>query len=151
MVQYYTLEQAAQILRVSPDQLKEMARRKEVSSFRDGANLRFRAQEIDELARKRGLGSDPDLQLGEAPPKSGGASSSARRRAQQQAAAGEEDVSGTYDLTIDEPGPRSGSGRGTPGSGKGKPASPRPSQAVPKSPPPSPRPAAPSPRPGKSP
>src|SRR5438132_4452589 len=106
MVQYYTLEQAAQILRVTPDELKEMARRKDVSSFRDGANLRFRSQEIDELARKRGVGSDAELQLGEAPPKAPGSSSSARRRAQQTGAPGEEDVGRTFDLTVDdEPSP----------------------------------------------
>jgi excisionase family DNA binding protein len=66
MVQYYTLEQAAQLLRTSPDQLKEMAKKNEVRAFQDRGTLRFRAQEIDELARARGLGSDPDLQLGEA-------------------------------------------------------------------------------------
>src|SRR5262249_27811168 len=66
MQQYYTLEQAAQILRSTPDQLKEMARKKEVRAFQDRSGWRFRAQEIDELARARGLGSDPELPLGEA-------------------------------------------------------------------------------------
>jgi len=73
MVQYYTLEQAAQILRTTPDQLKEMARKKEVRAFQDRSGWRFRAQEIDELARSRGYGSDPELPLGEAaPPAAGG-------------------------------------------------------------------------------
>src|SRR6185437_6509697 len=66
MVQYYTLEQAAQILRTTPDQLKEMARKKEVRAFQDRSGWRFRAQEIDELARERGYGSDPELPLGDA-------------------------------------------------------------------------------------
>src|SRR5436305_5188896 len=66
MVQYYTLEQAAQVLQTTPDKLKEMAKNNEVRAFQDRGNLRFRAQEIDELARLRGLGSDPELQLGEA-------------------------------------------------------------------------------------
>jgi hypothetical protein len=72
MVQYYTLEQAAQILRATPDELKEMAKRNEVRAFQDRGTLRFRSQEINELARLRGIGSDPELQLGEgaAPPKS---------------------------------------------------------------------------------
>src|SRR6185437_10992377 len=72
MVQYYTLEQAAQILRTTPDQLKEMARKKEVRAFQDRSGWRFRAQEIDELARERGLGSDPELPLGDAPARKAG-------------------------------------------------------------------------------
>ncbi len=66
MVQYYTLEQAAQILRINPEQLKEMARKKEIRAFQDRSGWRFRAQEIDEMARVRGLGSDPELPLGDA-------------------------------------------------------------------------------------
>ena len=66
MVQYYTLEQAAQVLKTTPDKLKEMAKKNEVRAFQDRGNLRFRAQEIDELARSRGLGSDPALPLGDA-------------------------------------------------------------------------------------
>ena len=45
-----------------------MAEEKKVRSFRDRGSLRFRSQDIDELARSLGLGSDPDLQLGEVPP-----------------------------------------------------------------------------------
>src|SRR5262249_10949890 len=66
MVQYYTLEQAAQLLRISPEQLKEMARKKEIRAFQDRSGWRFRSQEIDEMARERGYGSDPELPLGEA-------------------------------------------------------------------------------------
>jgi excisionase family DNA binding protein len=66
MQQYYTLEQAAQILRVSPEDLKEMARKKEIRAFQDRSGWRFRSQEIDELARAKGYGSDPELPLGEA-------------------------------------------------------------------------------------
>jgi excisionase family DNA binding protein len=66
MQQYYTLEQAAQILRINPEQLKEMARKKEIRAFQDRTGWRFRAQEIDELARAKGFGSDPELPLGEA-------------------------------------------------------------------------------------
>jgi excisionase family DNA binding protein len=64
--QYYTLEQAAQILRINPEQLKEMARKKEIRAFQDRSGWRFRSQEIDEMARARGFGSDPELPLGEA-------------------------------------------------------------------------------------
>ena len=79
MVQYYTLEQAAQVLKTTPDKLKEMAKKNEVRAFQDRGNLRFRVQEIDELARTRGLGSDPALPLGDAS-KGGPASPSPRRK-----------------------------------------------------------------------
>src|SRR5690242_1386125 len=74
MQQYYTLEQAAQVLRTTPEQLKEMARKNEVRAFQDRGSLRFRSQEIDELARSRGYGSEPELPLGEAPPARAGGS-----------------------------------------------------------------------------
>jgi excisionase family DNA binding protein len=66
MQQYYTLDEAARVLQTTPDKLKEMAKRKEIRSFQDRGTLRFRAQEIHELARAQGLGSDAELQLGEA-------------------------------------------------------------------------------------
>jgi excisionase family DNA binding protein len=65
MPQYYTLEEAASKLQMSPDDLREMAKRKEVRAFQDRGSWRFRVQEIDELARERGLGSDPEVQMGE--------------------------------------------------------------------------------------
>jgi excisionase family DNA binding protein len=68
MVQYYTLEQAAQILRVTPEKLREMAKRNEIRAFQDRGSLRFRAQEVDELARAKGLGSDLDLPAAEGRP-----------------------------------------------------------------------------------
>jgi excisionase family DNA binding protein len=71
MVQYYTLQEAAAKLRVSADTLKEMAKNGEVRAFQDRGSLRFRAQEVDELARLRGQNSEPDLQLGDAPPAAG--------------------------------------------------------------------------------
>ncbi len=72
MVQYYTLREAAEKLRMDPEKLKEMAKNNQLRAFQDRGTLRFRAPEIDEMARSLGLGSDPDLQLGELPaPKSG--------------------------------------------------------------------------------
>jgi hypothetical protein len=68
MVQgYYTLEEAARILGMAPDQLSQMAQRREVRAFADRGTWRFRTQDIEELGRRQGLASDPDLQLGEAP------------------------------------------------------------------------------------
>jgi hypothetical protein len=66
MPQFYTLEEAARILQTSPDELKKMAERNEVRAFRDRGTMRFRGPEIDELARRRGKDSGPELQLGEA-------------------------------------------------------------------------------------
>src|SRR5262245_19828441 len=67
-IQYYTMEEAARILGTSAEELKQLAKRGELRPFQDRGTLRFRAQEIDELARRRGRASDssPDLQLGEA-------------------------------------------------------------------------------------
>ncbi len=68
MVQgYYTLEEAARILGMAPDQLSQMAQRREVRAFADRGTWRFRTQDIEELGRQKGLASDPELQLGEAP------------------------------------------------------------------------------------
>src|SRR5205823_10122470 len=66
MVQgYYTLEESAQILGISPDELKQRARKGEIRSFQDRGTWRFRIQDIQELARMTGKGSDPELALGE--------------------------------------------------------------------------------------
>src|SRR5437899_3261613 len=67
MVQgYYTLEEAARILGMAADELNQMAQHREVRAFADRGTWRFRTQDIEELARRRGLGSSPDLPLGEA-------------------------------------------------------------------------------------
>lgn len=68
MVQgYYTLEEAARILGMATEELSHMAQRHEVRGFTDRGTWRFRTQDIEELARRRGQGSNPDLPLGEAP------------------------------------------------------------------------------------
>src|ERR1700693_5980327 len=71
MVQgYYTLEEAAKILELPPDKLSQMAQKREVRAFADRGTWRFRTQDIEELARRMGRGSNPDLQLAEPlPPK----------------------------------------------------------------------------------
>src|SRR6516165_8834428 len=76
MVQgYYTLQEAAQVLGMPPDELKQMAQKNQIRSFQDRGTWRFRVQDIQELARQRGAASDLELPLGEAPksnaPKSG--------------------------------------------------------------------------------
>lgn len=63
MAQFYSLEEAARVLGMSPDDLKSKAQHREVRAFLDGGTWRFRVADMDELARRRGLGSDPDLRL----------------------------------------------------------------------------------------
>ena len=77
MAQFYTLDEAAQRLNISPDEFKRRSKLEwtSIRPFRDGATLRFRAADIDELARSLGEASDPGLQPG--PPGSPGADSSA--------------------------------------------------------------------------
>ena len=86
MVQYYTLEEAANLLHLSAEKLKDMVKKNEVRAFQDRGTLRFRRQEIDELVRVRGLGSDPELQLGDPPPASASASPSSRKRSKVEPA-----------------------------------------------------------------
>jgi len=64
-MQYYTLEEAARLLGTTPDDVKKMAERNELCPFRDRGSMRFRSQEVEELARRLGRGSDAELQLGE--------------------------------------------------------------------------------------
>lgn len=66
---YYTLQEAAQFLGMSADELRQMAHKNQIRSFQDRGTLRFRIQDIQELARQRGAASDMELPLGEAPPK----------------------------------------------------------------------------------
>lgn len=65
MAQTLTLEQAADRLGLSPEEFKRRLRDewKSVRSFRDGPTLRFRAADIEELARSLGEASDPGVPL----------------------------------------------------------------------------------------
>src|SRR4051794_19698877 len=63
MAQFYTLEEAARVLGMSADELKSKAQSREVRAFLDRGSWRFRVADVDELARRRGMGSDPDLSL----------------------------------------------------------------------------------------
>lgn len=59
--EFCTLEQAAQMLGISPQELNQMAQRREVRAFADRGTWRFRIGDVQELARKRGASSDPEL------------------------------------------------------------------------------------------
>src|SRR5262249_35459219 len=63
MAQFYTLEEAARVLGMSPEELKAKAQHREVRAFLDGGSWRFPVADVDELARRRGLGSDAELPL----------------------------------------------------------------------------------------
>src|SRR4249920_427922 len=63
MPQFYTLEEAARVLGMSNDELKLKAQHREIRAFMDSGSWRFRVADVDELARRRGLGSDPDFSL----------------------------------------------------------------------------------------
>jgi hypothetical protein len=63
MAQFYTLEEAARVLGLSAEDLKSKAQTREVRAFLDGGTWRFRVVDVDELARRRGLGSDAELRL----------------------------------------------------------------------------------------
>jgi Helix-turn-helix domain len=65
---FYTLEESAQILQISADALKQMIRKQQIRAFQDRGTWRFRVQDIQELARQRGIGSDPELIIGQPPP-----------------------------------------------------------------------------------
>ena len=63
MAQFYTLEEAARVLGMSPEELKGKAQHREIRAFMDSGSWQFRVADVDELARRRGLGSDPDFSL----------------------------------------------------------------------------------------
>jgi hypothetical protein len=63
MAQFYTLEEAARVLGMSAEELKSKAQHREIRAFLDGGSWRFRVVDIDEMARRRGLGSDAELHL----------------------------------------------------------------------------------------
>jgi len=76
MKKYYTLEEAAQKLHLSPDQLRDMYKKKQIQAYPDRGTLQFPVKVVDEEARKRGLDSDPELQpsdAAQAPPRKGAA------------------------------------------------------------------------------
>src|SRR6516165_2308144 len=76
MAQFYTLEEAARVLGMSAEELKSKAQSREVRAFLDGGSWRFRVVDVDELARRRGLGSDAELRLSDLETPGAGSASS---------------------------------------------------------------------------
>lgn len=72
MAQFYTLEEAARVLGMNPEDLKNKAQQREIRAFLDGGSWRFRVVDVDEMARQRGLGSDAELRLSDLDVPAGG-------------------------------------------------------------------------------
>jgi excisionase family DNA binding protein len=62
MADFYTMEEAARVLGISLDELKQRIANGELRHAGEGGSPQFRKTEVDEYARRQGLGSDPDLQ-----------------------------------------------------------------------------------------
>src|SRR6185436_18817700 len=58
---FYSLDEAANVLGMAPDELNRMAQRREVRAFADRGTWRFRTQDIDEMAQQQrgGTGTEP--------------------------------------------------------------------------------------------
>jgi hypothetical protein len=71
MAQMITLEEAAEKLGISPEEMKKRLKTdpefKRLSQIRDGTSVRFKLAAIEELARELGQASDPELPLGPIP------------------------------------------------------------------------------------
>ena len=63
MSEFYSLEEAARELGISSEELARKAQTREIRAFQDSGSWQFRRNDVEDLARKRGLGSDPDFSL----------------------------------------------------------------------------------------
>lgn len=61
MAEFYSMEEAARVLGIGLDELKLKIQSGELRQIGGGASPQFRKTDIDEFARRQGLGSDPDL------------------------------------------------------------------------------------------
>jgi hypothetical protein len=62
MAEFYSMEEAARVLGIGLDDLKRKIQAGELRQVGGGAAPQFRKVDVDEVARRQGLGSDPDLQ-----------------------------------------------------------------------------------------
>ncbi len=56
MANLIKLEEAARLLGISPEKLTELRSRNEIFGYRDGANWKFKLEELERVARDQGLG-----------------------------------------------------------------------------------------------
>ena len=112
-MQYYTLEEAAKILGLDLGEVKRMAERNELRAFRDRGTLRFRKPEVDELARRRGMATNPAIGLDGMParpaeppagPPSAARSAASHKSSQFEIGASNEEVDFGEGLLVSESG-----------------------------------------------
>ena len=65
---YYNSEETAKILGISVDEVKKMVDRRELHGYRDGADWKFKVEDIDRLAKQR----PAETAVGAAPEEEGG-------------------------------------------------------------------------------
>lgn len=63
--QYYNLEEAAEALGITTEQINGMRERGELRAFADRGTWKFRVSDVDQLARERGSAGDSALPLGD--------------------------------------------------------------------------------------
>ena len=63
MSEFYSLEKAANELGISPEDLARKAQSREIRAFQDSGSWQFRKNDIEDMIRQRGMGSDPELAL----------------------------------------------------------------------------------------
>lgn len=61
--EFYNLEEAARKLGLTTQELNAMAQHREIRAFADRGTWRFKAQDVDELATRRGFVSNPNFRL----------------------------------------------------------------------------------------
>ncbi len=64
-MKFYNVEKAAEILGVTPAEINQMRERQELHGYRDGANWKFKAEDIDALAAQKPDGAAPGENAGE--------------------------------------------------------------------------------------
>ena len=62
MADFYSMEEAARVLGISLDELKKKIQSGDLRQVGGGSSPQFRKNDVDEYARRQGLGSDPDVQ-----------------------------------------------------------------------------------------
>jgi hypothetical protein len=60
---YLSLEEAAQMLGMRPDEVARMREKGDLRGFADRGNWKFRSEDIEEALRRRQIDSDPDVNL----------------------------------------------------------------------------------------
>ena len=62
---YYNSKDVAQVLGVSEEEVKQMLERKELHGYRDGADWKFKSEDIDQMAKQRAQGKAPEAEEGD--------------------------------------------------------------------------------------